>query len=161
MRRSLKTRRMRTELRASVTDTVSQVQDGEGLVAEQPAAPTLSRRGLFAIVRGASALITTVTLGETFGPRELAVLSARGQSYGNGPADFQVDRTARTAGITTTDTGPQYRLLIRGATELSLTKAQLHGGVVRRRGPTARPRAVSLVRPGRPLPDVPAPPRPP
>ena len=125
MRRSLKTRRLRTELTIPLSRTEPEPLDVHGLVATDPSAPTLSRRGLFGLVGGASALLTVVTIGETIGPRPLALLSARGQSYGTGPTDFQVNRTAQTAGITRADTGAAYRLVVKGDTEVSLTREQL------------------------------------
>ena len=125
MRRSLKTRRLRDELRTPLARTEPEPMDVDGLVALQPSAPTMSRRGLLGLVGGASALVTVVTIGETVGPRPLALLSARGQSYGSGPSDFQVNRTAQTAGITAADTGDAYRLVLKGATEITLTRAEL------------------------------------
>ncbi len=125
MRRSLKTRRLRDELRTPLTRTEPEPLDVHGLVATDPAPPTMSRRGLLGLVGGASALITVVTIGETVGPRSLALLSPRGQSYGDGPTDFQVNRTARTAGITAVDTGATYRLVLVGGREIQLTREQL------------------------------------
>lgn len=125
MRRSLKTRRLRTELTVPLSRTEPEPLDVHGLVALAPSAPTLSRRGLLGLVGGASALLTAVTVGETVGPRPLALLSARGQSYGTGPSDFQVNRTAQTAGITPASTGAAYRLVVKGATEVSLSREQL------------------------------------
>ena len=125
MRRSLKQRRLRDELTTPLARTQPEPPDSYGLVAVEPASPTISRRGLLALVGGSSVLITAVSLGETVGPRPLALLSARGQSYGDGPTDFQVNRTAQTAGITPAATGPDYRLVLKGAREVSLTREQL------------------------------------
>ncbi len=78
MRRSLKTRRLRDELRVPLAETVPEPPDEHGLVATDPADPTMSRRGLLGVVAGASALVGTVTLGQTIGWRPSALLSARG-----------------------------------------------------------------------------------
>ena len=125
MRRSLKARRLRDELRVPLSRTEPESLDEHGLVALHPAAPTLSRRGLLGIVGGASALVTAVTLGETVGWRPSALLSARGQSYGSGPNAFQVNRTARTARITGDQTGDSWRLTVVGTKTLTLSRAEL------------------------------------
>ena len=125
MRRSLKTRRLRDELRTPLADTVPEPPDVHGLVATDPAPATMSRRGLLGVVGGASLAVTTVTLGQTVGWRPTALLSPRGRSYGDGPTDFQVNRTARTAGITADDTGDGWRLSVIGAATLTLSRADL------------------------------------
>lgn len=127
---SLRTRRLRTELRTPLAQTVPEPPDAYGLVAQSPSAPTLSRRGLLAGVGGASVLLTLVTVGETAGDglRRTALLSARGQSYGSGPGDFQVNRTARTAGIKMVETGASWRLVVVGAARtLELSRDELLG----------------------------------
>ncbi len=125
MRRSLKTRRLRDELRVPLAETVPEPPDEHGLVATDPAEPTISRRGALAVVGGASATIAAVTLGQTIGWRPTALLSARGQSYGDGPNDFQVNRTARAAKITPADTSQSWRLVVAGATTVSLSRDDL------------------------------------
>lgn len=125
MRASLKTRRLRDELRVPVARTLPEPPDRHGLVAANPAAPTLSRRGLFAVVGGASLTVTAVTVGQTVGWRPTALLSARGRSYGTGPNAFQVNRTARTAQITAADTGADWRLTVVGARTVSLRRDEL------------------------------------
>jgi DMSO/TMAO reductase YedYZ molybdopterin-dependent catalytic subunit len=125
MRRSLKTRRLRDELRTPLSMTISESLDEHGLVALRADPPTISRRGLLAVVGGASLTVTAVTLGETVGWRQGALLAARGQSYGTGPTDFQVNRTAKTAQITAADTGPDWRLTVVGHRTVSLSRADL------------------------------------
>jgi DMSO/TMAO reductase YedYZ molybdopterin-dependent catalytic subunit len=114
MRRSLKSRRLRDELRIPLAETVPEPLDEHGLVSVNPAEPSISRRGVLALVGGASLTVTAVTLGETIGWRPSALLAARGQTYGNGPTDFQVNRTARTAQITAADAGSSWRLTVSG-----------------------------------------------
>jgi DMSO/TMAO reductase YedYZ molybdopterin-dependent catalytic subunit len=123
MIRSLRTRRLRDELRTPLSATVPEPLDEHGLVALHPAEPTISRRGALGVVGGASLLVTAVTLGETVGWRPSALLSARGQSYGDGPTDFQVNRTARTAGIPADLAG--WRLTVVGASTVELSREEL------------------------------------
>ncbi len=127
MVRSLRTRRLGDELRTTLADTRPEPLDPDELVSVNPAVPTLSRRGLLGLVGGASVVVTAVTVGETLGDRfrPTALLGPRGQSYGGGPNDFQVNRTAAAAGIDAAGTGDAWRLTVRGARELSLDRAQL------------------------------------
>ena len=126
MRAALRTRSLREELRTPLARTVPEPPDEHGLVAVHPAEPTISRRGLLALVGGGSALVTAVTIGETLGDavRPTALLSPRGQSYGDGPNDFQVNRTAAAARVGAV--GDDWRLVLRGGpTEVSLDRAAL------------------------------------
>jgi len=85
------------------------------LVPVAPAAPTITRRGLFAVVGAGSAALLLANVGETIGGplRRLSLLAPRRQEIGPGPNDFQVNRTARGAGVTAAMTGPEYRLALR------------------------------------------------
>jgi DMSO/TMAO reductase YedYZ molybdopterin-dependent catalytic subunit len=98
------------------------------LVSVAPAAPTISRRGLFAAVGAGSAALLLANVGETLGGplRRLSLLAPRRQVIGAGPNDFQVNRTARGAGVTAAMTGPDYRLALRHeGREISLTRDEL------------------------------------
>ena len=70
--------------------------------------------------------------------RRVALLSPRGRSYGSGPNDFQVNRTASTAGIRPAATGDSWRLELVGARQVSLSPgrppghAAAHGDVAHR-----------------------------
>jgi DMSO/TMAO reductase YedYZ molybdopterin-dependent catalytic subunit len=77
----------------------------DDLVAVDPAEPTLSRRGLFAFVGGASLVLLAANVGETVGGplRSLALFAPRRE-------DFPVNKTAARAGITAEMVGPAYRL---------------------------------------------------
>jgi len=125
MRRSLKTRRLRDELRTPLSGTRPEPPDEYGLVASDPAPPLISRRGLLGVVAGGSLAVTAVTLGDTVGWRPSALLSWRGRSYGDGPTDFQVNRTAAVAGIATGDTGTSWRLTVAGQRTVSLSRTEL------------------------------------
>ncbi len=73
----------------------------------KPSAPTISRRGLLGAVGLGSLGLLTMTAGSNLlgSIREIALLSPRGQSYGDGPNDFQVNKTAELVGITPEQTG--------------------------------------------------------
>ena len=77
----------------------------DDLAPVDPAAPTISRRGLLGAVGLGSLGLVTMTLGSNLlSPlREIALLSPRGQSYGDGPNDFQVNKTAALVGIEPAD----------------------------------------------------------
>jgi DMSO/TMAO reductase YedYZ molybdopterin-dependent catalytic subunit len=127
MWRSLRSRSLRAELRTSTADTVPEPPDEHGLVSPDPAEPTVSRRGLLAGVGGAALLLLGLNVGQTVGPRSLALLSPRGQSYGDGPNDFQVNRVFGVTGIDPTQTQTSYRLSLVGpdGTTVRLSRAQL------------------------------------
>jgi DMSO/TMAO reductase YedYZ molybdopterin-dependent catalytic subunit len=115
MVRSLRSRSLRAELRTSRADTVPEAIEDD-LVAIAPAAPTLSRRGALALVGGGSLLVAVLTAGQTIGglARRAALLVPRGRSYGDGPTDFQVNRTAAVAAITVREAGAAWRLSLLG-----------------------------------------------
>jgi DMSO/TMAO reductase YedYZ molybdopterin-dependent catalytic subunit len=128
MIRSLWSRSFAGVLRTSRADTVPEPLDEYGLVATDPDAPTLSRRGILAVVGGGALLVAVLTAGQTIGgwTRHLAVLLPRGRSYGNGPNDFQINRTAATARIDPALTGDRWRLqLLGGPQPLVLDRVML------------------------------------
>jgi DMSO/TMAO reductase YedYZ molybdopterin-dependent catalytic subunit len=103
--------------------------DPDGLVSRDPAAPTLSRRGLLALVGGASAGLLVVTAGQSAGGplRSLALLAPRGGgSDGDGPNGFPVNKTAAAAGITLEETGAGWQLaVVSGERRLDLGRDEL------------------------------------
>jgi DMSO/TMAO reductase YedYZ molybdopterin-dependent catalytic subunit len=119
-------------LHDGVAETEPEPMDEAGLAPLAPNRPTLSRRGLLAMVGGGSALVAVLSVGQTWDPlRPLALLSPRGQSYGTGPNDFQINRTLAGSGIDPARLGAGWRLTLRGgATEVSLTRDQLLGMVL-------------------------------
>ena len=108
---ALRSRSFRTMLRTSRAETLPEPPDVDGLVAENPASPTVSRRGALALVGGGALFVAVLTAGQTLGgfTRNAALLLPRGRSRGNGPNDFQVNRTAWAAAITPADTGANWR----------------------------------------------------
>lgn len=114
-------------LHDSPAETEPEPMDHTGLAALAPDQPTLSRRGLLGIVGGGSLLVGVLSIGQTWDLlRPLALLSPRGQSYGDGPNDFQINRTLAGSGINPAALGADWRLtLTGGANEVSLSREQL------------------------------------
>ena len=112
----LRSMSLREVLRTNRADTRPEPPDPDGLVAADPAPATVSRRGALALVGGGALLVAAVTAGQTIGgwTRQTALLLPRGQVRGDGPTDFQVNRTAVAAGITPNTTGETWRLTLRG-----------------------------------------------
>jgi DMSO/TMAO reductase YedYZ molybdopterin-dependent catalytic subunit len=111
----LRSQSLRTVLRTSRADTRPEPPDADGLVAADPAPPTMSRRGALALVGGGALFVAVLTAGQTLGgfSRRAAVLLPRGRNRGTGPNDFQVNRTAAAAAIALADT-VNWRLSVRG-----------------------------------------------
>ncbi|MEV7890244.1 molybdopterin-dependent oxidoreductase [Streptomyces sp. NPDC002817] len=88
------------------------------LVSPNPAPPTVSRRGALAFVGGGSLLLLATTAGRSFdGPlRATALLAPHGgPEPGSGPGGFQINKTAASRGISTTETSDEaWRLVIEG-----------------------------------------------
>ncbi|MDQ6850509.1 MAG: molybdopterin-dependent oxidoreductase [Actinomycetota bacterium] len=116
MIRGLRSRSLRAVLRTSRADTVPEPPDEDGLVATDPAPATISRRGALGLVGGGSLLVAVLTAGQTLDgfTRPFAFLLPRGRSYGDGPTDFQVNRSAAAAAITAADSGTGWRLTLHG-----------------------------------------------
>jgi DMSO/TMAO reductase YedYZ molybdopterin-dependent catalytic subunit len=112
----LRSRSLRAELRTSRADTRPESPDLDELVAPQPGPATMSRRGALALVGSGALLIAMLSAGQVLGgvARRAVLLLPRGRSYGNGPTDFQINRSAKVAAVTPEDTGPQWRLTISG-----------------------------------------------
>lgn len=128
MVRSLRSRSFRGVLRTRLADTKPEPAYADGLVATSPSAPTLSRRGALALVGGGSLLIAVLTVGQSLGgaARRAALLLPRGRSYGDGPNDFQINKTASAASIKSADTGANWRLTLGGGSKpVTLTRPML------------------------------------
>jgi DMSO/TMAO reductase YedYZ molybdopterin-dependent catalytic subunit len=124
----LRSMTMREVLRTNRTDTVPEPYEPDGLVAADPAPPTISRRGALALAGGGALFIAAITAGQTIGgvTRKTAVLLPRGRTRGDGPNDFQVNRTAWAAGIRPEATGPGWRLTLSGGrSAITLDRAAL------------------------------------
>ena len=127
IRRAYRERGVLKPLRASLEQTRPEPYEPDGLVSEQPAEPTLSRRGLFGVVGAMTAGLFVVTAGQSIGGplRGAALLAPRGRVRGSGPNDFEVNKTAATAKITPQMTGSGYRLKLQGRRTVELSRAQL------------------------------------
>ncbi|MFC9289605.1 molybdopterin-dependent oxidoreductase [Streptomyces sp. NPDC057052] len=90
------------------------------LVSPRPDPPTVSRRGALGFVGGGALLLFATTAGQTTdGPlRRTALLAPHGgPDPGTGPNGFQINKTARYAGIRPSDTDPDaWRLVVTGRT---------------------------------------------
>jgi DMSO/TMAO reductase YedYZ molybdopterin-dependent catalytic subunit len=110
----LRSMSFRSMLRTSRADTRPEPPDVDGLVATDPVSPTMSRRGALALVGGGALFVAVLTAGQTLGgfTRRAALLLPRGRSRGEGPNDFEVNRTAASAAITPAETGANWRLTL-------------------------------------------------
>ncbi|MGF0174321.1 molybdopterin-dependent oxidoreductase [Streptomyces sp. Marseille-Q5077] len=100
------------------------------LVSPRPDPPTVSRRGALWFVGGGSLLLFATTVGQSFDGllRRTALLAPRGRAEpGSGPNGFQVNKTARYAGIDASETADgAWRLVVTGRTgTVRLSRAQL------------------------------------
>ena len=127
VRRAYRQRGVLKPLMDGLAQTKPEPPDGGGLAPVNPAAPTISRRGLLAMVGGASLTIFAVQVGESIGGpfRKLALLAPRGRVFGTGPNDFPVTHTAASAEITAANTGADWRVTVVGARSVSLSRPQL------------------------------------
>ncbi|OBG32902.1 molybdopterin-dependent oxidoreductase [Mycobacterium sp. E3198] len=115
---------LREVLRTNTSDTRPEPPDPDGLVSADPAEPTMSRRGVLALVGSGALLVGVLTAGQTLGgaSRRAALLLPRGRG------DFPVNKTAVAAGITPESVGASWRLVLRGGpTEVVLDRAALAG----------------------------------
>ncbi|HEY4826069.1 MAG TPA: molybdopterin-dependent oxidoreductase [Solirubrobacteraceae bacterium] len=114
-------------LMQSLAETRPEPPDAGGLAPINPAAPTISRRGLLAMIGGAALTIFAVQVGESVGGpfRRLALLAPRGRVFGTGPNDFPVTHTAAYAQITPTMISEDWRLTVAGARTISFGRQQL------------------------------------
>ena len=131
---SLKTPLMIRSLRGRslmkvLQDRQSEQETGDSdLIADDPSAPTISRRGALALVGGGALFVGAITVGQTAGGvmRNTAILLPRGRSYGDGPNDFQINRTARAAGISADDVDDAWALeLTGGGTPVTFSRNDL------------------------------------
>jgi DMSO/TMAO reductase YedYZ molybdopterin-dependent catalytic subunit len=126
IRRAYRERGVLKPLRDDLAHTRPEPGDEHGgLVAPDPAAPTLSRRGLFAFAGAGALTLLIANAGQSVGGplRRFAFLAPRRELV---PGDFPVNKTAAVAGITDELTGAAYRLTLRGGDqEISLSRADL------------------------------------
>jgi DMSO/TMAO reductase YedYZ molybdopterin-dependent catalytic subunit len=116
MWKGLQSMSLREVLRTSRANTRPEPHQPDELVAADPKPATMSRRGALALVGGGALFVAVITAGQTIGgvTRHAALLLPRGRSRGSGPNDFQVNKTAFSAGITQQMTGDRWRLTLTG-----------------------------------------------
>jgi DMSO/TMAO reductase YedYZ molybdopterin-dependent catalytic subunit len=112
----LRSMSMRRVFRTDTKDTRPEPYEPDGLVAAEPGPATISRRGALALVGGGAVFMALITAGQTLGgwTRQTALLLPRGRTHGDGPNDFQINRTAAAARITPDLTGERWRLTLTG-----------------------------------------------
>ncbi|WP_398985336.1 molybdopterin-dependent oxidoreductase [Streptomyces sp. AK010] len=95
-------------------------EEKDDLVSPRPDRPTVSRRGALWFVGGGSLLLFATTVGQSFDGllRRTALLAPHGGADpGSGPNGFQINKTARYAGIDTAETAEDaWRLVVTGRT---------------------------------------------
>lgn len=114
-------------LRDNLENTKPEPADEDGgLVTPNPAAPTISRRGLFAFAGAGAGLLLLANVGQSVGGplRKLAFLAPRREMV---DGDFPINKTAAAAGIKPEMTAADsYSLKLRvGETEMSLSREEL------------------------------------
>jgi DMSO/TMAO reductase YedYZ molybdopterin-dependent catalytic subunit len=116
LRSALGTGRPRGVARTPAGGTRPEAPDADGLVAADPAAPTMSRRGAVSMVGAGSLALLAVTAGQSVGGplRATALLAPRDRDPGRGPSGFQINKTAAFVGVTEAMTGPSWRLRVDG-----------------------------------------------
>jgi DMSO/TMAO reductase YedYZ molybdopterin-dependent catalytic subunit len=100
--------------------------ESSSLIAPEPAAPTLTRRGLLGAVAAASGALVVTTAGQVVGGplREVAVLAPRGGDLG-----FPINKTAASVGVTPSMVTARWRLGldVTGGRQLQRSRAELLG----------------------------------
>ena len=127
---ALRSTSMREVLCTGRPETRPEPWEPDGLVADHPGPATMSRRGALSLVGGGVLFMAVITAGQTLGgfTRPAALLLPRGRTRGEGPNDFEVNRTAVVAGISPTDTGERWRLTLSGGPRpVTLDRATLLG----------------------------------
>ncbi|MEV4231916.1 molybdopterin-dependent oxidoreductase [Streptomyces bobili] len=106
--------------RKPVPETAAPAAEPDTLVSPRPDTPTVSRRGALAFVGGGSLLLFLTTAGQSADGllRRTALLAPHGgPDPGTGPNGFQINKTARYAGIRTAQTSREaWRLVVTGRT---------------------------------------------
>ncbi|KIF77670.1 membrane protein [Streptomyces sp. 150FB] len=126
--RALRGRGFRAELRIPASRTRPEPADDSGLVAADPAEPTMSRRGALGMAGLGSLALFVVTAGQSIGGplRRTALLAPHGRDPGSGPNGFPINKTAALARITERETGDAWRLVLRGGgRQRTLTLAEV------------------------------------
>jgi DMSO/TMAO reductase YedYZ molybdopterin-dependent catalytic subunit len=121
---TLKFPTMRQSLR--MREEVLAVTGGHSLISPNPAPATMTRRGLFVAVGGASTILLLQGIGQSVGGplRRFAFLLPRGHEN-SGPLGFQVNTSFAASGLQPAQVGDGWRLTVNGRKSLTLTRADL------------------------------------
>jgi DMSO/TMAO reductase YedYZ molybdopterin-dependent catalytic subunit len=92
-----------------------------------PASSTISRRAFLGTVGAASLGAAFMAVAQSVGGplRELGLLTPRSTKLGDGPNQFQVNKTAAAVGIGAAETGAGWRLELEGARRVRLSRDDL------------------------------------
>ncbi len=114
-------------LRENLAQTHPAAYEPGGLAPINPAAATISRRGLLGMVGGASLALLVANLGESLGGplRRFAFLAPRGRVFGTGPNAFPVNKTAQFVKVTALASNPNWKLTVTGQSSRQLSRAEL------------------------------------
>ena len=127
IRRAYAERGVLKPLMDDVAHTVAEPYEPNGLAPKEPAAATVSRRGVLGLVGATSAGLFLVTAGQSIGGplRSIALLAPRGRGAGGDGQGFPVNKTADLAKIKPEMVGSGYRLTLTGASTMALTRDQI------------------------------------
>jgi DMSO/TMAO reductase YedYZ molybdopterin-dependent catalytic subunit len=127
IRKAFRDRGVLRPLRDDLAHTRPEPPEYDSTAPANPTAPTMSRRALLGTVAAGSAGLGAMAAGQVIGGplRDLALLAPRGQKLGDGPNDFQINKTARAAGINAAQTGPDWRLVLQGTERVELSRPEL------------------------------------
>ncbi len=125
--RKLRERGIAAPLRADLAHTEPEPYEPEHTAPLAPAAPTITRRAMLGTVAAASLGAGWVAATQAIGGplRELGLLGPHSTKLGDGPTEFQINKTAAKVGVGKAETGPSWRLALSGARELELSREQL------------------------------------
>jgi DMSO/TMAO reductase YedYZ molybdopterin-dependent catalytic subunit len=114
MIRALRSRSFWGELRTNLAHTRPEPPEAGYLVSTAPDQATMSRRGVLAFAGASSALIALLSVGQSLGGplRRTALLAPHGQDVSGPDGDFQINKTAASAGVAESETGASWRLTL-------------------------------------------------
>ena len=116
MVRGLRSMSLRTVLLSNRAHTRAEPHTPNGLVADDPAEPSISRRGALALVATGTVGVAILTAGQTLGglARQTVLFLPRGRTRTNGPNDFPINKTAAAARVDPAAIGDAWRLTLAG-----------------------------------------------
>ena len=118
MIRALRSRSFIGEMRTNLARTRPEPPEAGYLAPVAPGIPTISRRGVLAFAGAGAALVALLSAGQSLGGalRRTALLAPHNQAVTGATAgtvgDFQINNTARNAGIIAAETGEAWRLTV-------------------------------------------------